>query len=72
MMALVLSAQEQAALAEYQSRLLAKFPQRIRRIALFGSNRQLTSARPSLRNSRRWCKPSSERGLSYGREGGET
>jgi predicted nucleotidyltransferase len=36
-MALMLSAQEQAALAEYQSRLLARFPQRIRRIALFGS-----------------------------------
>lgn len=36
-MALILSAQEQAALAEYQSRLLARFPQRIRRIALFGS-----------------------------------
>lgn len=36
-MALKLSAQEQTALAEYQSRLLAQFPQRIRRIALFGS-----------------------------------
>jgi len=36
-MSVVLSAQEQAALAEYQSRLLRRFPQRIRRIALFGS-----------------------------------
>jgi len=36
-MALTLSAQEQAAVAEYQARLLARFPQRIRRIALFGS-----------------------------------
>jgi predicted nucleotidyltransferase len=32
-----LNALEQAALTEYQSRLLAQFPQRIRRIALFGS-----------------------------------
>lgn len=36
-MALTLSEREQAALAEYQSRLLARFRQRIRRIALFGS-----------------------------------
>ena len=36
-MALKLSAQERTALTEYQSRLLAQFPQRIRRIALFGS-----------------------------------
>jgi len=36
-MALILSTQEQAALAEYQARLLSSFPQRIRRIALFGS-----------------------------------
>ncbi len=32
-----LSAQEQAALTEYLARLLRQFPQRIRRIALFGS-----------------------------------
>jgi predicted nucleotidyltransferase len=32
-----LSAQEQAALTEYQTRLLSRFPHRIRRIALFGS-----------------------------------
>jgi len=32
-----LSALERAALAEYQSSLLARFPQRIRRITLFGS-----------------------------------
>jgi predicted nucleotidyltransferase len=32
-----LSAQERAALTEYQTRLLDKFPKRIRRIALFGS-----------------------------------
>ena len=36
-MGLALHVQGQAALAEYQSRLLKKFPQRIRRIALFGS-----------------------------------
>ena len=36
-MAVQLNALEQAALTEYQSRLLAQFPQRIRRIALFGS-----------------------------------
>jgi predicted nucleotidyltransferase len=36
-MALMLSDRELAALAEYQSRLLARFPQRIRRIVLFGS-----------------------------------
>jgi predicted nucleotidyltransferase len=36
-MDLDLNAQEQAALAEYQTRLLTKFPHRIRRIALFGS-----------------------------------
>jgi len=32
-----LSVLERAALAEYQSSLLARFPQRIRRITLFGS-----------------------------------
>ncbi len=36
-MGLALNVQEQAALAEYQARLLSRFPQRIRRIALFGS-----------------------------------
>ena len=36
-MIMQLSALEQTALAEYQSRLLKKFPRRIRRIALFGS-----------------------------------
>ena len=36
-MASSLSDREQAALAEYQSRLLSRFPQHIRRIALFGS-----------------------------------
>jgi predicted nucleotidyltransferase len=36
-MDLALNAQEQAALAEYQARLMSRFPHRIRRIALFGS-----------------------------------
>ena len=36
-MALILSVQEKAALAEYQSLLLTRFPHRIRRIILFGS-----------------------------------
>jgi predicted nucleotidyltransferase len=37
LMAPILSTQEQAALTEYQARLLSRFPQRIRRSTLFGS-----------------------------------